>query len=394
MSKIKFGVIGIGVMGSYHASYLSEGQIADAELTAVCDVKQNRLDWAKSAYGASVATYLNAEDLINSGVDAVIISTPHFFHPVYAEIALNRGLNVLCEKPAGVCVKQLEKVNTAAKNSNRAYAIMHQLRTSPLYIKANELVKNGSVGDIQRINWIVTNWFRDQAYYDFGNWRATWAGEGGGVLMNQCSHNLDLWQWICGMPSSVMAFCLFGRHHNIEVEDDVTAYMEYKNGATGVFITSTADKPGTNRLEITGDKGKLMIEDSKLSFWKLNTSTKPFLRDSSVKGAIKCEYFEFENADIAEHQAITQNFVANILRGEPLIAPGVDGMNSTALCNAMYLSSWTNRKISFPINSDEVWSEFQKRITSSSHKNTESNFHRDSAKEFNGLSTEKKSYMK
>ncbi|MDF2988632.1 MAG: oxidoreductase [Eubacterium sp.] len=269
MRKLRIGVIGIGNMGSYHVKCLNSGEVPDTELTAVCDISPERLEWARENLNEKVQCFDNASKLFNSGlVDGVIIAIPHYEHPSLAIEAFSYGLHVLTEKPAGVYTKQVREMNEAAAGSGKVFGIMYNQRTNPLYQKLREIIKSGELGEIKRTNWIITNWYRPQAYYNSGGWRATWAGEGGGVLINQCPHNLDLWQWTCGMPVRVRAFCNYGKYHDIEVEDDVTAYVEYENGATGVFITSTADAPGTNRFEITGDMGKLVIEDGRLNFWR------------------------------------------------------------------------------------------------------------------------------
>ena len=271
MEKVRFGVIGIGNMGSGHVQNLAAGKIPGAELAAVCDIKPARLEWAKGICGDKIAYFEDSHALITSGlVDAVIIATPHYFHPIIGIDAFENGLNVLSEKPIGVYTKKVREFMDAAKKSGKTFGIMYNQRTDHFYQKMREMVQNGELGDLKRCVWIITDWYRTQAYYNSGGWRATWSGEGGGVLLNQCPHNLDLLQWICGLPVRVRAFCHNGKWHNIEVEDDVTAYMEFPNGATGVFVTSTADAPGTNRFEITLERGKLVCEDDKLLLAPVN----------------------------------------------------------------------------------------------------------------------------
>ena len=256
MEKVRYGVIGIGNMGTGHVQRLINGNIPGAELTAVCDIKQDRLDWAKKACGdRPIGYFLDSHELIESGlVDAVMIATPHYFHPIIGIDAFEHGLHVLSEKPIGVYTKKVREFMAAAEKSGKAFGIMYNQRTDAFYQKMREMVKSGELGELKRCVWIITDWYRSQAYYNSGGWRATWAGEGGGVLMNQCPHNLDLWQWIFGMPSAIYANCEYGKYHDIEVEDDVTAMAKYPNGATGVFITTTGEYPCTNRLEITGSR--------------------------------------------------------------------------------------------------------------------------------------------
>ncbi|AUS95002.1 oxidoreductase [Clostridium thermosuccinogenes] len=368
MSKVRIGIIGIGNMGSSHALYLSKGEVPKAELTAVCDIKPERLQWAKENLGSGVRTFDNADDLMSSGiVDGVMIAVPHYSHPPLAIKAFAKGLHVLVEKPAGVYTKQVREMNEAAAKSGKVFGIMYNQRTNPLYQKLRELIKSGELGELRRTNWIITNWFRTQAYYNSGGWRATWAGEGGGVLLNQDPHQLDLWQWTCGMPKRVRAFCGFGKYHDIEVEDEVTAYVEYENGATGVFVTTTGEAPGTNRFEIVGDKGKIVIEDGKLNFWRLRQSSSQYIREAkdgfSQPECWKCEV-PIHGKETA-HAGITANWVDSILNGTPLLAPGYEGINGLQISNAMHLSAWTDNWVDIPVDEELFYSMLQEKIKNS-----------------------------
>ena len=270
MKKVRLGIIGIGGMGSGHAMNIKEGKCPEIEVTAVADINPDRLKWAEENLDSSVVKFSSAEELLDSGlIDAVLIATPHYFHTVYAIEAFKRNLHVMSEKPAGVYTKQVKEMNEEAMKANVKFGLMFNQRTDCIYRKMKELVQSGKYGKIKRTNWIITDWYRPQAYYNSGEWRATWSGEGGGVLLNQCPHNLDLWQWICGMPKKVLTKMHFGKWHDIEVEDDVTTYVEYDNGATGTFVTTTGDVPGTNRFEITMEKAKLVAENGKLTLWEL-----------------------------------------------------------------------------------------------------------------------------
>ena len=256
------------------------------------------------------------------------------------------------------------EMNEAAEKSDRVFGLMFNQRTLGQHQKLKELVGSGELGELRRTNYIITSWFRAQSYYDSGGWRATWAGEGGGVLANQCPHNLDLWQWICGMPVRMRAFCAFGKYHTIEVEDDVTAYVEYENGATGVFITTTGEAPGTNRMEITGDNGKVVMEDGKITFWRNRTPAHIFNKE--WKGGFgspetwKCE-IPFKSGG-EEHRGITQNWVQAILNGTPLLAPAVEGINGVQLSNAMLLSTWLDDWVDIPVDEDVYYEKLQERI--------------------------------
>ena len=285
--KVKLGIIGIGNMGSGHASNIVKGNTPELELVAIADKNPARLDWARAQYPETVTYFDNAIDMLDSGlVEAVIVAVPHYDHPTFAIAAIERGIHVMVEKPAGVYVKQVREMNeVAAKHPEVVFGMMFNQRTNHIYRKMHELVHSGKYGRIRRTNWLITNWYRPQAYYDSGDWRATWSGEGGGVLMNQCPHQLDLWQWICGMPVKVQSNLHFGKWHDIEVEDDVTTYVEYADGATGVFVTTTGDGCGSNRFEIQMDKAKLVAENDKLTVLEFSMSEPEFTKTNKIPSA-------------------------------------------------------------------------------------------------------------
>jgi predicted dehydrogenase len=368
MEKVRIGIVGVGNMGSGHSRYLTAGDVPDGELVAVADTNPDRIDWAKENLGEKVQCFETAEDLFKSGsVDAVIIATPHYFHPPLAIKAMEHGLHVLIEKPAGVYTKQVRELNAVAQKSDRVFGLMFNQRTLSSHQKMKDLVQSGELGEIQRTNYIITDWFRSQSYYDSGGWRATWAGEGGGVLMNQCPHNLDLWQWICGKPSRVRAFIGFGKYHNIEVDDSVTAYVEYENGATGVFITTTGEAPGTNRLEVAGDRGKVVLENKKITFWRTRESVSKFNKE--YKGGFgspevwKCDIPAGSGGE--GHKGITKNWCDAIRNGADLLAPGEEGINGLEIANAMLLSSWTDDWVNIPFDDDLYHQKLQEKIASS-----------------------------
>ena len=319
-----------------------------------------------------MAYFADSHEMIKSGlVDAVMIATPHYFHPIIGIDAFENGLNVLSEKPIGVYTKSIYPFMEAAKKSGKAFGIMYNQRTNKLYQKMREMVKDGSLGELKRCVWIITDWYRTQAYYNSGGWRATWAGEGGGVLLNQCPHNLDLWQWIFGMPSSIYANCEYGKYHDIEVEDDVTAMAKYPNGATGVFITTTGEFPGTNRLEITGSKGKLVYESGRLMYTKLEVDEREFTFSTNQGFAsipATTEEIKIENGGGEQHVGILKNFTNHILYGEELLAPGYEGINGLSLSNAMMLSSWTGKWVDLPNDGEEFWAHLREKIKTSRRK--------------------------
>lgn len=348
MKTVRIGIIGLGNIGKYHADYLLNRKVSRCELTAVAD------PIAPLERFHSLQTFRDAESLIHSDVvDAVIIATPHYQHTTLGIAALEKGLHVMVEKPVSVHKADAERlIATHRQRSELQFAAMFQLRTEPRYLKMKGLLDSGELGRICRVSWIITDWFRTEAYYASGGWRATWKGEGGGVLLNQCPHNLDILQWLCGMPSRVRGFCQLGRYHDIEVEDNVTAYLEYSNGATGVFITSTGEAPGTNRFEIAGTKGKLILENNRLAFTRNETPMDEFSRASKT-GFARPEVWNvevpFDNAS-AQHCTLTQNWVDAILDGTPLVAPGAQGICSVELANSILFSSLLGQTIDLPMD--------------------------------------------
>ncbi len=375
MEQVKIGIIGVGNMGSDHSKRITNGDVPELKLVAVADRSLARRDWAKENLPEDVKIFNEGDELIDSGIcDAVLIAVPHYQHPTLAVRAFEKGLHVMCEKPAGVYTLAVREMNEAAKKSGKVFGMMFNQRTNCVYRKMHELVHSGELGAIKRVNWIITDWYRTQSYYDSGSWRATWDGEGGGVLLNQCPHNLDLIQWICGMPSRVRAFCHEGKWHDIEVEDDVTAYLEYPNGATGVFVTTTGDAPGTNRFEITLEMGKLVCELSEqgttLTLYKLAENEREFCR-TCPQGFAKpeMEVIEVEtDGQNPQHNGVLKAFAANILRGEPLVAGGEEGINGLTLSNAMHLSSWLDRTVELPLDEELFLSELNKRRANSNKK--------------------------
>ena len=371
MEKVRLGIIGIGGMGTNHALSIVKGNIPEMELTAVADIREIRRSWAKENLPGSVDIFENGRELIESGTcDAVLIATPHYFHPDFVIYALEHGIHAITEKPAGVYTKKVREINEAASKSDKVFAIMLNQRTNCVYRKLHEMIESGELGELKRVNWIITDWYRTQAYYDAAGWKATWDGEGGGVLLNQSPHQLDLLQWLCGMPVKVRAFCHEGKWHDIEVEDDVTAYLEYANGATGVFVTSTGDAPGTNRLEITFDRGKVICEHDKLILYKLSESEREFSRtcpDGFKKPEMTVSEVETDGKN-EQHTGVLKAFADRILHGGKLVAEGTEGIRGLTLSNAMHLSSWLDRTIEIPFDEDTFLEELNKRRATSKKK--------------------------
>lgn len=358
--RLNVGVIGVGNIGSAHASAILGGKVEGMRLAAICDKDEAHLLRIAARY-EGVPRFLSAQELIASGLcDTVIVSTPHYAHPEIAALAFRAGLNVLTEKPAGVTCLAVREMMAEAKRSGKAFGVMFNQRTNRLFREAKRIVSSGALGELRRCVWIITNWYRKQCYYDSGSWRASWRGEGGGVLINQAPHNLDLLQWICGMPSHVYAQCEVGKYHAIEVEDDATILMRYDNGMTATFITSTGEYPGTNRLEITGTRGKLVIENGKLTHTVTEMDEREFRYTAeSVQNPISVS----ETVDEAYngHLEILRNFTRHILYGDAPVASGYEAIGELTISNAAYLSSWLGREIALPMDEALFDAELRRR---------------------------------
>ena len=364
MQKIRFGIIGLGNQGSsYMFNIFDAGLVENGVVTAVCDTNPVKMDNIKNGTtNKEVAYFADYIEMLDSGLcDAILVETPHYQHPEIVMECLKRNINVICEKPAGVYTKQVREMNEAAKKSSAHFAMMFNQRTNCVYRKMREIIQSGGIGELQRVSWIITNWFRTQYYYDTGSWRATWAGEGGGVLINQCPHQIDLVQWVVGkMPKTVRGFCQYGRWHDIEVEDEVTAFFTYDNGATGVFITTTGEAPGTNRFEVSGTKGKLLAEAGKLIWYKNAEDSGDVIRNSETGFTPpKCEIIEVEtDGKNFQHAGIINNFANAILGLEEQFVQGVEGINGVELMNAIELSGWNNgEEIVLPVNEERYLNE-------------------------------------
>jgi predicted dehydrogenase len=367
VTNVRLGLIGLGNIGQHHAAYLSAGKVARSELVAVSDAVPAKLEKYKP-----LRTFNTGEELIESGlVDAVIIATPHYQHTSLGIAALRRGLHVMVEKPISAHKADAERLIAARQGKpDLVFAGMFQLRAEPRYLKIRNLLQSGELGQVIRMSWIMTDWFRTEAYYASGGWRATWKGEGGGVLLNQCLHNLDVLQWLLGMPSRVRGFCQLGRFHHIEVEDNVTAYLEFPNGATGTFVSSTGEAPGTNRFEIAGTRGKLVLENNRLSFTRNESDALQFSKTATL-GFAKPEVWNveipFENAANG-HALLMQNFVNAIVQKEPLIAPGAEGIHSVELANVMLYSSLIDKDVALPLDSASYERKLNELIANSKHE--------------------------
>ncbi len=361
--QVRLGVVGLGNIAQQHIQNVVNGHVADCKVTAVCSRSGQSL-----AQQLNIAHFDNADSLIGSGVcDAVLVATPTYTHTDIGAAVLNAGLHLLMEKPLDLSLKHAEET-LALQGGEQIFALMLNQRTDPLFLAMQEVIANGTIGDITRTHWTMTNWFRPEAYFQVSDWRATWQGEGGGLLLNQCIHNLDIFQWLCGMPSKVQAFCRFGHTHDIEVEDEATAYFEYANGASGVFIGSTGEAPGVNRFDIIGDNGSLNFDGETLWLTENKQSTSEFSRNTrDMFGMPETSRREIVvDRGVNQHALVLSNFVAAITQGTELIAPASEGLASLELANAMLLSSWEQRSLTLPLNADEYQIALQKKLETSS----------------------------
>src|SRR3954470_484791 len=225
MKNVRLGIVGLGNIGKFHTGYLLDNKISRCTLTAVSDAFAPGLKPFEGRPG--LKTFASVEEMIRSGtIDAIVIATPHFLHTTIGIDALKNGLHIMVEKPISAQKADAERLCAVAKeHPKQVFAGMFQMRVEPRYLKIRELISK-ELGELVRMNWIITDWFRTEAYYASGGWRATWRGEGGGALLNQCPHQIDLLHWLLGKPSCIRGFAQFGRFHNIEVEDNVTVFME------------------------------------------------------------------------------------------------------------------------------------------------------------------------
>lgn len=344
LKEVRVGIVGCGNMGSSHAKMIHGGEVPHMKLTALCDIAEGRKKVMTELY-PDVAFFDTSAELIRSGlVDLVVVAVPHYDHAPIAIDAFENGLNVITEKPAGVYTKQVLEMNEAAKKSGKLFGIMYNQRTNPLYQRVKKLIDNGDLGALKRVQWTITDWYRPQAYHDSCTWRSTWKTEGGGALINQNPHQLDLWQWMFGMPSKIMSHVSFGKYYDIEVEDDVTAFMQYDNGLTGVYITSTGEAPGTNRLEIACDMGRIVIENNKLIFNRNVVSEREFNKTfDGIFGEPECWSCEIpiKGAPGEQHKGIFKNVAKVLTQGGELLAPGYEGVKGLTISNAIHYSAWT-----------------------------------------------------
>jgi predicted dehydrogenase len=376
--RIRLGIIGFGAQGATYAKLIADGKALSIVLGAIAANGRSKAS-AVSEQHPGVPFFDDYIAMLDSGtVDAVVVTVPSYLHPEVAIAALKRGLHVMVEKPSGVYTKQVAELNAfSATRPELTFGVMFNQRSNPLYRRLKEIIDAGEIGAIRRTNWVMTTSWRPQAYYDQSAWRGTWGGEGGGVLVNQAPHQLDLWQWLCGVPRSVFARVSYGFRRDISVEDDVTAIVDYGGGVTGVFVTATHDIDGTDRLEILGEAGKIVVEQGRRATvtrldapeleigrsMDLAEIQQLHLREFDATSISTREIIELSSAWGVQHAATLENFAANILNGTPLLAPGADGIASVRLANAIHLSSWLGREVGLDFDEDEYLALLNQRIS-------------------------------
>jgi predicted dehydrogenase len=341
------GIIGLGAMGKSHAEIAATTE--EMCLKAVCDSDPSVAKSIAEKTGARA--FRNAADLIGSCmVDAVIVAVPHPFHARLAISALEAGLGVLCEKPMAVTVMEADRMLEAAQRTKAPLSIMFQHRSNGIFQTAKRIIDEGRLGTLYR-TCLISTCFRSQAYYDSASWRATWAGEGGGVTINQAPHDLDMFTWLGGLPGLVRARSAT-RRHDIECEDEVSAILEYPSGAEGYLHFSTNEVPGQNLMEFRGETGRLIIEGGKI---RLETSRQGIQEfNDQTRDMWGCPAFAPEDVDPdptpSSHARIITNFVRHMLKGEPLLMPPEEGLRSMEMINALILGGRTGEPVSIPVD--------------------------------------------
>lgn len=374
MTEIRIGIVGLGIQGSLYANIIAgvptpgfpelkkpEGCVLSAVSTRSTEV----LERMKTQI-PGVQCFTDWKELIDSDAcDAVVITVPHYLHHEVTIYALERGKHVLCEKPADIRATDVQKMlDVHAQHPELGFGLIYNQRVNPLFAKLKKLLASGELGEIRRSNWIMNSWWRPNSYYESNVWRGTWSGEGGGLLVNQASHQLDLWLWLCGTPNKIFAKCMDGAHRNITVENDITLLTEYENGATGVFVACTHDPLGTNRLEIDLSKGKIVVENNKSATiyrfkeeedtWNNTLTTREMetIRRTDDSQLYDTEVITGSLPFGGEYGIIFENFASHVHNKTPLVATGQDGLNAVRLANAARLSGWIKEEVTLPCDSE------------------------------------------
>jgi predicted dehydrogenase len=361
MDVPRFAVVGVGAnVFNMHAPAL---QSSAFEIAAVCDVNLAAAERQAERFGCPYFAD-HREMLAAIRPDAVAVLTPHPFHAAIAIDCLNAGAHVLVEKPIAVQVAEADRMIAAAEQAGRLLAVNLQHRTRGEIRTAKKLIESGRLGQIQRVE-MVAIWTRTAAYYAQAGWRGTWQGEGGGVLMNQSPHSLDLVCHLVGQPSRVVAWNRTMFHH-IETEDTSLAMLEWSTdgaaasdsaakraaGALGTLLVSTAQVGEPERLEIAGTRGVLQLSRGGLRLFEADTDLRTFLAENPAPFArpeLVPQDVPLESGS-GDHAAIYANFLDAITNGAPLVADGAQGRMSLELANALIYSSATSTQVPLPLD--------------------------------------------
>lgn len=358
MDDIRCAIIGIGAMGRRYASMLNDGGIDGLRLTAVCCRSEASKNWAREHLSREVLLCGSEDELYErrDDFDAVLVVTPHKLHPAMTMRALTAGKHVLCDKPAGVTAADAAAMAACARREGRVYALMCHQRAYEKHRKLKELLQGGEIGQITRVNLVNSRFFRTAFYHRSGGWRSSWGGEGGGALINQGYHLLDLWQWLFGLPDALYADIPFGKYNDFAVDDEATLVMDYPGKMTGTFILSTGEGSRTERLEIVGTRGCILLEGDALTLKRFSADTREYAATARVtdrRGLNETEErFSFGGEERA-YETMLQNFAAAIRGETELIAPGGDGVDTLMLINAAYLSAWEGKRLRLPIDMEQ-----------------------------------------
>lgn len=368
MEKIRMAVIGIGIMGKKYAKMIREGMISGMRLGAVCCRSQENIQWAKAQLGEEIPVFENTKQLFESSdlFDACLIVTPHKLHPEMIMQALDAGKHVFCDKPIGISMKQCQGIREKLDQSGLVFAMMFHQRMYPKYERIHTLLENGTLGQIRRIMVENSRYYRTWYYHKSGSWRSSWKGEGGGALLNQGQHLLDIWQWLFGMPDSLYAMIPYGKYNDFSVDDEATILMKYPDKKTAVLILTTGEGTWTERMEIAGSKGTLILEDNHLTLHLYDQDLDDYKKTAACSSREEFKEKVLEEVfpeDQEPYEEMLTDFAQAVLKKRPVRVNGLEGLNSLELTNAAYLSAWTGETVALPLDAERYERELEKRIT-------------------------------
>ena len=363
---VRFAVVGFGSIGRTHFRTISGTAVPDGLVTALVTRQSDGLP-------DGIEVFRDVDTLLDAGVaDVVVVATPTMDHEETSRKVLTTGCHLVVEKPMAMTVLGARRI-IDARPSEAVAAVMLNQRYHGTYRRIREIVKGGLLGRIHRFSWIMTAWYRPNAYFAVSSWRGTWPGEGGGALLNQGIHNLDILQWILGLPASVYARAGFGKFHSIDVEDEVTALFEYDDGLSGVLVVSTGEAPGTNRFEIVGDRGTLVFEADtiRLAMTDRNVSEHRATSRDLFESPNFTEQREVPAATANQHAEVFNDVVGAVSEGRPVATPLEDGVASIELANAILVSAWEDRRVDLPVDAVAYHEALERRIEASDFREPE-----------------------